>query len=160
MRRSKDQNRTSQPADRNDSAALPENTQEDRTEQAAAPPILDPDAFLEYEGLRETTLALFTDAKANTTLRNMVDFVYTISLEYSRYWPHEPEGYFRHRCRAAIADLRHLQGYMADLGQMRFDSCHSDGDDRIAALCGRLSPRVKKIADALERALLPSPENE
>src|SRR5436190_23426018 len=61
-------------------------------------PIIDPDAFERFEGLRETTLALFTDAKVNSTLRAFVDFVYTIALEYSRYWPKEPGGSFRHEC--------------------------------------------------------------
>jgi hypothetical protein len=128
----------------------------DSTSQPAVPPILDPDAFERFEGFRETTLALFTDAKANATLRAMADFIYTISLEYSRYWPAEPEGSFHHQCRAAVADLRHLQGYLAMLSEL-----HPDTEKRrISALCGRLSPRVKKIADALEKALIPPPEDE
>jgi len=78
-------------------------------------PVIDPAAFEEYEGLRETTLAVFTDAKVNTLLREFVDFVYTVCLEYSKYWPREPEGSFKHQTRAALADLRHLQGYVAML---------------------------------------------
>ena len=85
----------------------------DATENAFAPvPVIDPDAFEEFEGLRETTLAVFTDAKVNTLLREFVDFVYTVCLEYSKYWPREPEGSFKHQARAALADLRHLQGYL------------------------------------------------
>lgn len=121
-------------------------------------PILDPDAFERFEGWRETTLAVFTDAKANATIRNMADFIYTVCLEYSRYWPTEPEGSFRHQCRAAVADLRHLQGYLAMLDQARVDASLTEESERISAVCGRLSPRVKKIADALELALVPRPE--
>jgi hypothetical protein len=113
-------------------------------------PIIDPDAFERFEGWRETTLAVFTDAKANATLRAMADLIYTIALEYSRYWPVEPEG-CRHQCRAAVADLRHLQGYLSMLGQVR--------EDRISAACGRLSRRVKSVADALE-AELAKPDTE
>jgi len=116
-------------------------------------PIIDPDAFERFEGLRETTLALFTDAKVNSTLRAFMDFVYTIALEYSRYWPKEPGGSFRHECRAAVADLRHLQGYLAMLNQQRIDASLEEEEGRLSRICGRLSPRVKKIADALEKEL-------
>jgi hypothetical protein len=121
-------------------------------------PILDPDAFERFEGWRETTLAVFTDAKANATIRAMAELIYTVCLEYSRYWPTEPEGSFRHQCRAAVADLRHLQGYLAMLDQARVDASLDDEEERISAACGRLSPRVKKIADALETAVGPREE--
>lgn len=160
MRSSRHPNSTPKTAHRNQSAALPEKGREETTVQAAIPPIIDPDAFERFEGFRETTLAIFTDAKANATLRGMADFIYTVCLEYSQYWPAEPEGSFRHQCRAAVADLRHLQGYLAMLGQFRFDASLSDEEDQISALCGRLSPRVKKIADALEKALVSRTEEE
>jgi len=145
MRTPKDQDRPTKPAGRHESA-LPQRTRKDRKKmKAAVPPVIDPDAFERFEGFRETTLALFTDAKANATLRSMADFIFTISLEYSRYWPDEPEGYVHHQCRAVVADLRHLQGTLAMLSEIRAS--------RITRACERLSPRVKKIADALEKAL-------
>jgi hypothetical protein len=150
----------SKPADRTESAALPESAREETAVQAAVPPTIDPDHFERFEGFRETTLAIFTDVKANATLRGMADFIYTVCLEYSQYWPAEPEGSFRHQCRAAVADLRHLQGYLAMLGQFRFDASLSDEEDQISALCGRLSPRLKKVADALEKALVSRAEEE
>ena len=148
-----DPNSTAKPAGPNE----PENVREETTATAAVPPIIDPDAFERFEGFRETTLALFTDATANATLRAMVKLIYSLSLEYSSHWPDEPEGYIRHHCRAAVADLRHLQGHLAMLNEL---PGHSEEEARISALCGRLSPRVKKIADALEKALIPSPEDE
>jgi hypothetical protein len=81
-------------------------------------PILDPAAFERFEGWRETSLAVITDAKANSALRAMAELVYTICLEYSRYWPKEPEGSFFHQCRAAVADLRHMQGYLVMLEEV------------------------------------------
>jgi hypothetical protein len=158
MRRLNDPDGTSQTVDRNEPEALPEGAREETTVQVAVPPIIDPDTFERFEGFRETTLALFTDAKANETLRRMADFLYTVCLEHSRYWPSEPEGSFRHQCRAAVADLRHLQGYLALLSELEDNP--SESKNRIPALCGRLSARVKKIANALEKALLPQPEDE
>lgn len=128
------------------------------TPGAAVPPIIDPDAFERFEGWRETTLAIFTEPTANATLRAFAEFIYTVCLEYSHYWPPEPEGSFRHQCRAAVADLRHLQGYLAMLDQARVDASLDDDEERISAVCGRLSPRVKKIADALETAVGPREE--
>jgi hypothetical protein len=119
------------------------------TSTPAAVPIIDPDTFGRFEGLRETTLATFTDAKANATVRAFVDFVYTVCLEYSEHWP---AGSFRHECHAAVADLRHLQGFLAMLNE------RTDGEERISAACGNLSARVKKIGDALEKLLTPQGE--
>jgi hypothetical protein len=140
--------------------SLPDGTPDTPAPTAAVPPIIDPDAFERFEGWRETTLAVFTEPTANATLRAFAEFIYTVCLEYSHYWPPEPEGSFRHQCRAAVADLRHLQGYLAMLDQARVDASLTEDSERISAVCGRLSPRVKKIADALEIALVPRPEKE
>lgn len=121
-------------------------------------PVIDPAAFEEYDGLRESTLAVFTDAKVNTLLREFVDFVYTVCLEYSKYWPREPEGSFKHQSRAALADLRHLQGYVAMLAEQHVDAALEDDEERLSRLCGRLAPRLAKIGDALERELGPREE--
>ena len=50
------------------------------TSTPAAVPIIDPDTYELHDGLRECTLAVFTDAKANATMRSFVDFVYTVCL--------------------------------------------------------------------------------
>jgi hypothetical protein len=44
------------------------------------------------------------------------------------------------------------------LDQARVDASLTEDSERISAVCGRLSPRVKKIADVLELALVPRPE--
>jgi hypothetical protein len=114
---------------------------------AAVPPILDPDGF------RETTLAYFTTPEDNAALRRLGDLLFTMALESVRYWPKEPEGIFFHQCRTAVADLRHLQGYLAMLDQERRDSALTREEERVSAVCGKLFPRVRKIADKLEGAL-------
>ena len=124
---------------------------------AAPVPVVDPVRFEDFEGFRETTLAVFTDPGANDTLRDLGDLLYTLGLDYQRYWPAEPEGAFYHQARAALADLRHLEGYLAYLDRQRAESSLSDAEERLSAACGRLTPKLKSVADALEHALGPHP---
>jgi hypothetical protein len=67
--------------------SLPDGTPD--TPAPAAAPIIDPDAFERFEGWRETTLAIFTEPTANATPRAFAEFIYTVCLEYSHYWPPE-----------------------------------------------------------------------
>ena len=120
----------------------------------AAVPVIDPETFEHFEEMRETTLATFSDAKVNATLRAFVDFVHTVCLEYSKYWPRE-EGIHRD-CLAAVADLRYMQGYLSMLSEATLAA----GEEPLARLCARLSPRVEKIADALEKMLAEPREGE
>jgi hypothetical protein len=127
---------------------------------AAVPPILDPDAFERHEGLRETTLAYFTTPEDNAALRRLGALLFGMALECIQFWPKEPGGIFFHQARAAVADLRHLQGYLAMLDQERRDAALTREEERVSAVCGRLFPRVQKVADALEKALNASREEE
>jgi hypothetical protein len=121
--------------------------------QAAVPPVLDPDRWERHEGMRETTLAVFTEPRLNAALRTVWDLWYTMALEYRRYWPVEPEGSFRHQAWAGLADLRHLQGFLASLSGERKGSVLTPEEEGLSRLCGRLAARVRRIADALEREL-------
>ena len=121
--------------------------------EAAVPPVLDPKRFDHFEGFRETTLAIFTEPKHNQALRAVGDLLYTLGAESSQYWPREPEGSFRHQCRAAVADLRHLQGYLSMLGREVEASVLNNHDGHLSRICGRLAPQVQEIANTLEREL-------
>lgn len=130
--------------------STPEEETADQT--AAIPPMVDPEHFEDFEGFRETTLAYFTDPEANAAFRFVGSLLFTIVLEYCRYWPKEPEGTFRHRCRAAVADLRHLQGYLLLLSKE-----HEDGipphEAFISRQCSTHAAGLQEVADALEREL-------
>jgi hypothetical protein len=121
--------------------------------QAAAPPILDPEAFERHEGFRETTLAQFTDPDDNRALRRFGDLLYSMALEYGRHWPREPEGSFRHQVRAALADLRHLQGYLSLLGREHEASALTESETRLSHDCAGVALKLKATADALEEEL-------
>jgi len=120
---------------------------------AAVPPVLDPARFDHFEGFRETTLSLFTEPQHNQALRVLGDLLYTLAAESSRCWPREPEGSLRHQCRAAVADLRHLQGYLSMLGRESEASVLSGHDEFLSGVCQRLAPEVQTIADTLEKEL-------
>ena len=110
--------------------------------RAAAPPILDPEAYERFEGFRETTLAYFLHPAANVALRTMGQLLYSMALEYLRYWPKETEGIFLHQCR----DLAML-GREAEASDLEPFEAH------VSRKCPALSLRIKKIADALEKEL-------
>jgi hypothetical protein len=136
--------------------SLPDRIPPSGPNDPAAPiPTIDPESFEDFEGFRETTLAVFTDPAANATLRGLGDLLYALALEYCRHWPVEPEGSFYHQARAAVADLRHLQGYLAHLDRQREEASLSDHEERISEICGSLVPDLRAVADALEVALGP-----
>ena len=119
----------------------------------AAVPIIAPDAFERFEGFRETTLAVFTDPEANASLRGLGDLLYTLALEYARHWPAEPDGSFFHQVRAVLADLRHLEGWLAHLDIQRTEASLSAEEETVSALCGSLVASLKAIGDAVENEL-------
>jgi len=91
-------------------------------------------------GLPETTLACFLHPAANVALRTLGRLLYSMVLEYWRYWLSEPEGHFRHQCHAVIADLRHLQGYLARLGREQERLSLEPFEARLSRKCPRPLP--------------------
>jgi hypothetical protein len=123
---------------------------------AAIPPKLDPEHYELYEGFRETTLAFFTQPEDNLALRGLGRLLFSMALECVRFWPVEPEGVFVQQARAVVADLRHLQGCLAQMDQERVGSALTAREDGLSVVCGRLVRRVKAVADSLEAELVRS----
>jgi len=151
MRSPKDPTSTAKPADPNETAALPEPG--DTKEQAAVPPIIDPGRFEPFEGFRETTLACFLDKEANAAVRTVGQLLYNMVLEYWQLWPSEPEGSFRHSLRAVIADMRHIQGYLANMGRENEAARLPPFEAHLSRKCPALAVRIKEIADSVEHEL-------
>jgi hypothetical protein len=124
-----------------------------RSTSGAVSPVIDPANFERHEGFRESTLAVFTEPRLNEALRVVGEELYTIGLEYQRHWPIEPEGSFIHLCRAGLADLRHLQGFFADLGAEWEASDLEPREERISRHFPELAEELRNIADALEKQL-------
>src|SRR4051812_8602245 len=126
----------------------------DRDESTPAPiPRIDPALWEESEGFRETLLLQYTDPEANETLRRLGKLVFSVSLECAPSWPHHPEGETRAELAAALADLRHLQGFLSTVGREHEISSLSDADDALSLLAGRQAGELARIADEIEHAL-------
>ena len=119
---------------------------------AAVPPIVDPEDFYDFHGFRETTLSLFTDPEHNAALRATGRLIFTMASEGDNDWPAEPEGNPRHQLRAAVADLRFLQGFLGSLGRP-LECTRAGHEGHLARVALRLSGQVAEIAAVLESEL-------
>jgi hypothetical protein len=118
----------------------------------AVPPIIDPDRFEDYPGFRETFLLYVPDPTANATLRGFGELMYNLILEYWDYWPDHPEGLLRASLRAAVADLRHVQGFLREWDSP--DTAHgSPHEEHLAGVGGKVAVEIGAMADRLEREL-------
>jgi hypothetical protein len=54
---------------------------------------------------------------------------------------------------AVVADLRHLEGYLAMVGREAEESTLAPDDDALAHFAGRLAGQVGSLAAAIERTL-------
>jgi hypothetical protein len=126
----------------------------DREQSTPAPiPRIDPTEWEAHEGFRETLLLHYTEPKANATLRSLGDFLFNVSLESAGDWPHHPEGETRSELRAALADLRHLQGFLSSVGQEHVVSSLTAEDDDLSLFAGQQAIEVRRIADLIEEKL-------
>jgi hypothetical protein len=131
---------------------------DDPSPGAAVPARIVAEEFERFEGFRETTLAVFTDPAINAALRVVGEALYTMALEYWQHWPREPEGSVRHQARAVLADTRHVQGALGQLGREHEASALRAQDERLSVVCVALAERVREVADDLEELLAPPSE--
>lgn len=111
-------------------------TPEKPTPAVAIPPIIDPEKWEDFPFLREVALYHVTDLDANAILRAFGDLLYKMMLEYSGNWPHSPEGYVRSELRAAVGDLRTVEGFLVGMED------DAKGDDSHEGHLGRVGVRV------------------
>jgi hypothetical protein len=130
----------------------------DRDTPPAQIPRVDPDAWDTFPVLRETFLEIVSDPVANAALRQMADLQYETLLQYRRYWPDREEPYYYDNLRAALADLRHLQGYLQSLVTENLNCGKQfEGENIPWEPCLRLAERavgtLRPLADEMEREL-------
>lgn len=126
----------------------------------AVPAEIVPARFEDFEGFRETTLAIFTEPGDNQALRRVGNLLYSMGLEHARYWPREPDGAFLQQVRAVLADLRHLQGWLAHLGRQKVESVLSDREELISTHCGAIADEVRILGDSLAHVIHPERKSE
>ncbi len=120
---------------------------------APAPQTLMPAGWEESAGFRETFLFHVTDPDDAAALRHLSRMLYDSTLELARFTPPVGESATREELRAAAADVRHLQGFLAAVARSEEESELSLADAELAALAARQAEVVAGVAVALEQAL-------
>jgi hypothetical protein len=116
----------------------------------AIPPIIDPDSFEDFPVLRETFMLYVTDPGANAVLRGAALLFFDLVLHFWGDWPDPPEGMLRASLRAAVADMRHVQGFLVELEEGGWGGGH---EEHLAAVGVGVAPEIGALADRLEREL-------
>jgi hypothetical protein len=120
---------------------------------AACPPIIDPAAWEDFPVFRETFLLYITDPAYNAALRIFGRLLHELVLEYYRHWPNWLEGVTATELRAAVADLRHLEGYLGAVGREHEEASLTEPEMALSRLAARKAGELACIADEIEQAL-------
>ena len=120
---------------------------------AATPPTIDPAAWEDFAAFRETFLMYLTPPGYAAALRTVGEMLHTMILESYNPWPGWPESSTRTEMRAALADLRHLQGFLASVGREKELSSLDPEDAYLSNTAARLARQIKHAADGIEREL-------
>jgi hypothetical protein len=132
----------------------PENgSQGAATPPAATPPTIDPAAWEDFAAFRETFLMYLTPPGYAAALRTVGEMLHTMILESYNPWPGWPESSTRTELRAALADLRHLEGFLGAVGREHVASSLTRPDDRLSRFAARQAAEVAKIAHRIEAEL-------
>jgi hypothetical protein len=119
----------------------------------AVPPTIDPRAWEDFAVFRETFLMYLTPPGYAAALRTVGEMLFTMILENYDPWPGWPESSTRTELRAALADLRHLQGFLQSVGREHVASSLTRPDDRLSRFAARQAGEVAKIAHRIEAEL-------
>lgn len=106
-----------------------------------------------FETFRETFLLWVTDPTLNRALRVAGTALHDMVLEHSRYGPERPGLVSVWDLRAALGDLRHIQGFLASVGREP-ESSHLDPvETSLCATAAAEAQAVAAIADRIEQRL-------
>jgi hypothetical protein len=119
----------------------------------ASPPVIGPAAWEDFAVFRETFLMYLTPPGYAAALRTVGEMLHTMILESYNPWPGWPESSTRTELRAAVADLRHLEGFLGAVGREHVASSLTRPDDRLSRFAARQSAEVAKIAHRIEAEL-------
>jgi hypothetical protein len=128
-------------------------TSQGSVQGVAVPPIIDPAAWEDFPVFRETFLMYVTDSAYNGALRKAGEFLFTMVLEHYGNWPAWTESPTRTELQAAVADLRHLEGFLGSVGQEHRLSSLSSDDTALSQAAAHVAVEVGKLADRIEREL-------
>ncbi len=138
--------------DQNQSISEPA-PQPSHTTPSPSPKSQPPAGWDESAGFRETFLRHVTDAEDDRALRHLARMLHESTLELAHFAPPSGESATREELRAAAADLRHLQGFLAAIARSRVESELAPADAELADVADRQSHAVAGLAAVLEQAL-------
>jgi hypothetical protein len=116
---------------------------------AVSPPVIKPERFEDFMVFREVFCVHFPDAKANARLRGFGHLLFEMVLATWGDWPSHREGIFPAELRAAVADMRFLQGAMSSWCGPAF-SGSSEYENRLAGVGAGIALAIGELADRLE----------
>jgi hypothetical protein len=125
----------------------------DSTPPPAVPPAIDPAAWEEFPAFRETFLMYVTPPGYAAAIRKAGEMLYSLLLDTPAEWPGWPESSTRMEMRAAVADLRHLQGFLASVGREREVSSLDPEDAYLSNIAAKLARQIGHATDGIEREL-------
>ena len=121
-------------------------------EDPTGPAVIDPARYESFPVFRETFLSFVPGAWSNATFRSFGELLYRFVLEYWQHWPDQPEGQLRAALRAAVADVRHVQGFLAEWAGP--DTSHdSPQEEHLAKIGGEIARKLGELADRLDGEL-------
>ena len=132
---------------------MPELISESTSPPPAVPATINPAAWEDFPVFRESFLMYISEPAFNASLRTAGEHFFTMLLEHYDRWPAWQESSTRTELRAAVADMRHLQGFLASVGQERSHSSLDAGDARLSRHASRVARLLKQVADTIEHKL-------
>ncbi|HEY0557024.1 MAG TPA: hypothetical protein VGG20_22390 [Thermoanaerobaculia bacterium] len=120
---------------------------------STSPPAIPPDDWERLPAFRETFLMYVTPPGYAAALQTMGEMLYSLILNNPAEWPGWPESSTRTEMRAAGADLRHLQGFLRSVEKEREVSSLDAEDAYLALMAGKLSRKLGRMAEWIEREL-------
>jgi len=119
----------------------------------AVPPEIDSRTWEDFAVFRETFLMYLTPPGYAAALRTFGEMLHGMILEAFNPWPGWPESSTRTELRAALADLRHLEGFLGAVGREHVVSSLTRPDGRLSRFAARQAAEVAKIAQRIEAEL-------
>ncbi len=104
----------------------------------------------EGDSFRETTL-VYIDPEHREALRQVGHLIYDLAVETTSF-PGD-ESITRAELRAALAELRYLEGFFDMMRRSANQSSLAPSDDRLAYFAGRLGRKVGALAGSIEGRL-------
>ena len=103
----------------------------------------------EHAAFRASFLMHFTTEGHRAALEAVGQLLYDSALE-AKNWPPWPESTTRAELRAAAADLRHTEAFLAAVGQEQYTVSLDTEDEQLSIMAREWSIMVGRIAQGIE----------